>query len=143
MPTKLIPDSEVDQMFRRGMTPTEVRKALSEMGIDVSRAAINNWRARRGMPSLKARYTEQIPWEVADGHRHRYPAKMLRLAGRRAAGGVLREQDAEDLDRWLAKLEADDLVVGYDRGLPDGWFYHVRRPGVDDGLISNPEVPFI
>ena len=99
------------------------------MGIDVSRAAINNWRARRGMPSLKARHTEQIPWEVADGHRHRVPGEDARARRQASCRGVLREQDAEDLDRWLAKLEADDLVVGYDRGLPDGWFYHVVVPG--------------
>lgn len=40
MPTKVIPDSQVEQMFRRGMTPTEVRDELARQGIDVSRAAL-------------------------------------------------------------------------------------------------------
>lgn len=142
MPTKVIPDSQVEQMFRRGMTPTEVRDELARQGIDVSRAAITNWRSRRGMPSLRQRYSEFIPWDLLAAHRHRHPAKMLRLAGRRAAGGEVPPSLQADLDRWLDNLEANDMVVGYDPELPDGWFYHVRRPGVDDGLISNPEVPY-
>lgn len=142
MPAKLIPDKEVEMMFRRGMTPTEVRAALAESGIHVSGAALSNWRHRNGLPRLRPRYGTFIPWVLRADHRHRWPARMLRLAGRQASGVKLSASAESDLENWLRKLWADDLVVGYSRELPEGWYYHRRRPGVDDGLISNPEVPY-
>ena len=142
MPAKIIPDKEVEMMWRRGMTPSQIKAALwRDHKIDVTATAISVWRQRRGLPPLVPRYEEFLPWRVLPEHAHKWPAKMLRLAARRASGGVLTAVQEKDLAHWLTSRQEADQVVGYERDYPGGWFYTTRRPKVDFGLILNPDVP--
>lgn len=141
MPRKVIPDNEVEQLLRQGLSQVRVSEILrEEFHIDVTPHAISMWRRRRGLPKVKAR-PDIIPWPVRTGHSSLWPAKMLRALARREAGEQLPGRVGVDLDRWLSKLDDGDLVVTYDPDTEQGWFYVRRRPGVDVGYVANPDVP--
>lgn len=84
---------------------------------------------------VQASYAAYIPWRVLPPHARATPLRNLRLVGRRDMKLPINDDEAARLDKWIAKLLADDLVVGYDPNLKDptsacehgGWFYSHRR----------------
>lgn len=58
-----------------------------------------------------------------------YPARMLRLLGRRQTGKPLTEREDQRLDNWLARLKTEQAVVAYDPTHPNGFGYVPRQPG--------------
>ena len=104
----------------------------------VTRAAVHVALARSHLiDNPRPRYEAEIPWEVKAEHSSAWPLVQLRRAARRARGGQLSERDDRFLDNWLQKLREQDAVVAYH---PDrGFYYTRRRPGVDKGLIREPE----
>lgn len=59
-------------------------------------------------------------------HIRDYPVRLLRLLGRRNSGDTLSSDEENRLNNWLAHLEADNAVVGYDK--VNGFAYIDRQP---------------
>ena len=81
--------------------------------------------------------TDEIPWRVKIEHLKEYPARMLRLLGRRRSGQPLTQTEDQGLDSWLKKLDDDHAVVGYD---PDSiyGFYCIEKDDRTDGRDGIP-----
>jgi len=105
----------------------------------LSASAFSNFRVRHGMARRIAREPNLIPWEVNHNHRWAYPLSMLRVEARRLGGFKLRASDAERLTAWKLGLASDGVVVHYDPGTTQGFWYVKRRPGIDLGLIHEPQ----
>ena len=80
-----------------------------------------------------------IPWAVSPEHAEQEQHQMLRLASRVAGGEPVSGEDQRRLTQWLEDLHAAKAVVHYDPAAKEGWFYVPRRPGIDSGLIREPE----
>lgn len=147
MPAKKIPsDNELEQLFRRGMTPAQISGWYArEKNLDIAPGTISVWKVRQSasLPVYRETYVDLIPWTVNPEHRALYPVKMLRMTGRRRAGLPLRPEDARRLDAWLEKLQDRNLVVHYDPGTAQGFFYVEPRPGKDLGPIREPDWPIV
>ena len=70
-------------------------------------------------------------------HIKEYPARMLRLLGRRRAGLSLTATENERLDTWLKKLEDDHAVIGYAPNSKFG-FYYIEKNDDTDGANGIP-----
>ena len=105
-----------------------------------SRTAVAMAIARYGLTSTysKPRYTETLPWRVKTEHLKHYDARMLRLLGRRSAGGRLGEVEHKELASWLRRLEELGAVVAYYPALPDGFRWVPREIGDGGGVIRRP-----
>lgn len=112
-------------------------RILDEYGVQVSRSSISAALSRAGKSEDKARYTDTIPWRVRTIHLKEYPARMLRLLGRRRAGGELSENETQRLDSWLKMLADGNAVVGYDPD-NDAQGFHYIDPSGDDGKDGIP-----
>jgi hypothetical protein len=149
MPVKTLPDQDVRRLLKQGLGPTEIARALAEVGIHVTPNAVTMWATRHHIAPRTRRYNSMIPWKVAPRHKHLWAAKMLRLEGRRRAGDVLSEAQLRMLDKWkinMAALCEGGAVIHYDPDLllsgqtaPQGWHYVPRRPGIDTDLIRVPD----
>lgn len=107
-----------------------VEKVYELTGETVTRSGIAAAMVREGLGTRDVpRYRDEIPWRVRSEHLRSYPVRMLRLLGRRNAGGTLRPEETERLDGWLAKLAEEGLVVAYDPDSPSGFLYVDREPG--------------
>jgi hypothetical protein len=87
--------------------------------------------------SYMTRYTDEIPWRVKVIHIKEYPARMLRLLGKRRSGQTLSETEGQRLDSWLKKLDEDNAVIGYDPDSTFG-FYYIDKDDETDGLDGIP-----
>lgn len=146
MPAKILPDSEVDQLIRQGMTDREVAQYLEKHhNIKVTGNAITAWRHRRGEELRRGRHSDLLPWTVTAEHSGKYIPKMLRFEARRRNGETLAPRDLRRLEIFKEKLRAANEgrggVVHYDPLTEEGWWIVERRPGVDDGMIRDPKVP--
>ena len=128
--------SEAEQMLRAGATQQQVADKFG-----VSQAAVSNAIAR-GMIEYKTNRpkTSGVPWSpVAPEHREQYLVRMLRAAQRREEGLTNSPFWEDRLDGFLRKMEEEGWVVDYD---PSEGFKRVpRRPGVDLGLVREPDAP--
>lgn len=121
-------EKELEELLRLGYTHEQiVEKVYEETGVRLSRSTISVAIGRAGLQTQN-RYTEEIPWKVATKYLRAYPAKMLRLLGRRRAGLELSEVEDHRLDAWLAKLEKENAVVVYD---PSRGFGYAERVASD------------
>jgi len=103
-----------------------VQYVFDTTGERVSRTTVSAAISRAGLSKPQSRYQETIPWRVKVEHIRDYPARMLRLLGRRMEGQVLNPTEANRLDSWLQQLLEDDAVVVYDP--QSGFGYASRRP---------------
>lgn len=136
MPARILPPaSELRQLVAQGMTHKEVAEHLSrQLGYPVSRSTVSSALHRSGDAARSKKYQQEIPWTVKEEHATAYPARMLRLLGRRRAGlGNSTEQDKR-LDSWLAKLREAGAVVVYFPDTQDGFF-------IVEGSPDHPEIP--
>jgi lauroyl/myristoyl acyltransferase len=62
---------------------------------------------------------------------------MLRLEGRRQAGGELTDQEDSNLESFKRRLKEQGAVVTYIRDTDEGWFLVKARP-IDTGMIRIP-----
>jgi len=124
-PPVLVPDKTTLRRWKReGLTQQEmVDRHFAETGIQVSRASIAAAMVRYGLAGTKPRYYGTIPWHVKGEHLTHYAVRMLRLLGRRKAGGDLNNLEALRLDSWLEMLDREHAVVGYDPDSEDGFYY--------------------
>ena len=128
---KQVPDKNTfERWIAAGLTQAEMRERIeTEFGERVTRSAVAQAIVRYGLSTEKERYDREIPWRVRDIHLAAYPARMLRLLGRRRAGKPMTDREEQRLDSWLARLKADRAVVAYDPTHPDGFGYVPRLPG--------------
>lgn len=103
----------------------------------VARSSISAALSRAGKADTRDRYSDCLPWRVRTRHLKEYQAVMLRLLGRRRAGGELSAGDNRRLDSWLRQLEQANAVVAYDPDNDEQGFHYVNpRPG--DGADGIP-----
>lgn len=145
MPARLIPDSEVDQLMRQGLTDREIADFLyKEHNISVTPNAIVAWRRRHGKKPKRPRYNDLLPWRVREEHIYDYIPRLLRFEARMRQGLPVAPKDQANVRLFKQKLDGafpGGGVVHYDPDTEQGWWVVERRPGIDTDLIRNPEVP--
>jgi putative intracellular protease/amidase len=105
-PRLLPPVSELEQLVRQGYTHQQiVDHVLQTTGVVVSRSSVSAALSRAGLSKEAMRYKDELPWRVKGEHLTHYPARMLRLLGRRRASIDLTMDEQERLDAWLEALE--------------------------------------
>ncbi len=136
-PPRYVPsDSILEKWKADGLTvPEMIARIKKDSGIEVAPGTIYSALSRAGL-SDRIRYEDFIPWSpIRADHSTAYPLVMLRLAARRAAGESLPPEREAKLDRWIARMKSDGVVVHYEHDTADGWFYVPARPGIDEGLV--------
>jgi len=137
---RLLPDNGTLRHWVQdeGLTHQQIADRIyTTTGDRVSRTTVSAALSRAGISKPTMRYRDELPWRVKVEHIKEYPARMLRLLGRRRANLPLNEQEDERLDAWLTKLEEDHAVVAYDPDSPYG-FYYIEKDDETDGLDGIP-----
>lgn len=126
---RLLPsDSILQRYVEQGMTHQQIAERIFlDTGNRVSRSSVSAAISRAGLSQPQARYLDTLPWRVRVQHIKEYPARMLRLLGRRNSGGDLTEEEAKRLDSWLAMLKDNHAVVAYAPEAQQGFHYVERR----------------
>jgi hypothetical protein len=137
-PRRLPPTQELKKLVDLGFTHAEIADyVLRTTGERVARSAVSAALSRAGLTTRDGvRYRDELPWRVKADHLTQYPARMLRLLGRRRGGIELTDEEAERLEAWLDGLEEKELVIAY---CPDGGgFLYVDADEVGDGSDGVP-----
>jgi hypothetical protein len=137
---RLLPDNGTLRHWVKddGLTHQQVADRIyTTTGVRVSRTTVSAALSRAGISKPTSRYRDELPWRVKIEHIKEYPARMLRLLGRRRAGLPLNPVEEDRLDAWLLKLEEDHAVIAYDPESPYG-FYYIEKNDVTDGLDGIP-----
>lgn len=140
---RVLPDNaELLSMVASGMTQQEIAdETYRRTGQRVTRAAVSAALARAGVPSMRQRYSELLPWRVRIDDDNNYALRMLRAESRLRSGGVLADRELRRLAAWKETLKANKAVVHYEPELKNGprFFYVKARPGIDTDLIRVPD----
>lgn len=126
-----LPDAEtLHRLVAQGMTHQQIVDWVWETrGERITRSAVSVALSRAGLADQAPRYREEIPWELTGKELKAYPVRMLRLLGRRRAGGELNEEEETRLNNWLAKLKEEHAVVAYCADAEPRIIYVPREPG--------------
>lgn len=124
-PPKFTPDANTLKRWQEeGLTHQQMAdRVFEETGQRITRSAITLEMMKHGLSQPRPRYRETLPWRVSMDHIMAYPARQLRSLGKRLAGNELSAADEDLLNRWLAMLERDDLIVAYDPDDEVGFHY--------------------
>lgn len=129
-PRKGPPTDVIAALIESGMTHQQIADYwFVRKGVSVARSTISAAWHRSGNSESNPRYRDEIPWHVNVQHLTEYPVRMLRLLGRLRSDRPLTPQDRQRLLNWLALLEAENAVVGYDPDGSPGFHYVERRAG--------------
>jgi hypothetical protein len=110
-------------MVDAGLTHQQIADRINEeTGQRVSRSTVSVALSRAGLAKDAMRYKSELPWKVKAEHLTQYPARMLRLLGRRNKGIELTDEEAERLEAWLEGLNEKGLVTAYAPDV-DGFIY--------------------
>jgi DNA-binding CsgD family transcriptional regulator len=128
-------ESTLREMVRSGLTDVEIGDQYG-----VARQTVAYWRnrahikRRNGVMSHK----QWIPWELNAADAHDSVAKRLREYSTIQQGGKLQPQAKQRLEKFIAFLTEEDVVVDYNR--EDGFRLRRRDPALDaDGdIIRRP-----
>lgn len=136
---RLLPDNNTLQRWvEEGLTHQQIAdRVFQQTGNTVSRSTVSAALHRAGLTEPAPRYKDELPWHVKVQHITEYPARMLRLLGRRRLGDELNETDEKRLDSWLKQLEDQHAVVAYDPDSRYG-FYYVEKDDKTDGRDGIP-----
>ena len=137
---RLLPDNATLKRWvqEEGLTHQQVAdRVLQTTGQPVSRSSVSAALSRAGISANGSRYREELPWRVKVNHIQEYPARMLRLLGRRRSGHTLTDTENKRLDSWLEMLSDDHAVVAYDPTSQFG-FYYVEKDDAVDGINGIP-----
>lgn len=138
-PRYLPSDRELQRLLDQGYSHADiVQYVFDTTGERVSRTSVSAAISRAGLSKPQSRFQETIPWRVKVEHIRDYPARMLRLLGRRREGQPLNETENKRLDSWLAQLASDNAVVVYD---PEQGFGYADRAEDDPVDIPIHPVP--
>jgi hypothetical protein len=134
---RLLPSGQdLAKLVEQGLTHQEIADwVLENLGHRVSRSSVSVALSRAGLSKEAMRYREELPWKVRADHLTEYPARMLRLLGRRRAGVELSGDEDGRLDAWLEALEERELVVAYS---PERGFLYVDSDEIGDGKNGIP-----
>lgn len=135
---RLLPSiPELTKLVEAGYTHSEIAEYVFQTtGERVSRSAVSSALSRAGVSREGPRYKDELPWRVATKHLTQYPARMLRLLGRKHAGLPLNDDENGRLLAWLDALAEHEAVVAY---CPDGpGFLYVSADEVGDGTDGIP-----
>ena len=137
---RLLPDKdELLRMVRAGMTQQEIAdETFRRTGQRVTRAAVSAALSRAGVPPMRNRYPELLPWRVRVEHDSHYALRMLRAEARQRRGEELPHQEESRLETWKNTLRKNNVVVHYDPDAPGGFFY-VKARRQDTDLIRLPD----
>jgi hypothetical protein len=135
-PRRLPPASELAKLVEAGFTHQQIADHVHDRyGQHVSRSTVSVALSRAGLAKDAMRYKDELPWKVKSDHLTQYPARMLRLLGRRRSDIDLTDEEAERLEAWLEGMGEKGLVVAY---VPDGsgfiYVYADERADAPDGL---------
>lgn len=136
---RLLPDTvTLQRWLAEGLTHAQIADRIYNLtGQRVARSTVSSAIHRAALSSPGNRYSDELPWRVKTQHQKEYPARMLRLVGRRRAGLDLDDEENQRLDSWLSRLEADRAVVGYDLDSTFG-FYYIDKDDPRDGHEGIP-----
>jgi hypothetical protein len=136
-PRRLPSSSELRRLVEQGLTHSQIAEHVSSAsGVTVSRSTVSAALSRAGLTTAAMRYKQELPWRVRPDHLAQYPARMLRLLGRRRQNIELTEDEENRLDAWLDGIEEKQLVVAY---APDnGGFIYVDADEINDGERDIP-----
>ena len=124
-------------MVESGMTHQQIAdKVYADTGVRVSRSSVSAALSKAGH-TKRVRYDDHIPWRVKIVHTHHHMLNMLRLEGRKQAGGELTDQEESNLESFKRRLKEQGAVVTYIRDTDEGWFLVKARP-IDTGMIRIP-----
>lgn len=128
---RLLPDEAIlRQWVNEGLSHQQIAdRTYRETGNRVSRSSVSAAVSRMGLSTPTNRYREELPWRVKTRHIRAYPARMLRLLGRRRSGQRLNEEEDKRLTAWLNLLDEENAVVAYDPDSEQGFFYVDRKRG--------------
>lgn len=146
---RLLPsDQELARLVKQGLTHQQIVEwVFNNLGHRVSRSTVSVALSRAGLSKEGMRYRDELPWKVRADHLTEYPARMLRLLGRRRADIEMTADEDARLDAWLDSLEERELVVAYSR---EYGFLYVESDEIGDGqngipirprIITSDEVP--
>ena len=149
-PRVLPPVDELKRLVTLGLTHQQIVDYLAEkQGLKVSRSSVSAALSRAGLVMREGmRYREELPWRIKADHLTQYPARMLRLLGRRRAEVELTDEEESRLDAWLEALDEREIVVAYAPN--DGGFIYVDADEIGDGengipirrrVIRSDEIP--
>lgn len=98
-PTK----EELAELYADGWTNERIARRFT-----VSVNTVKGWRRDLGLPTMRPRYKDVIPWRVKmlPKGRKPYPLRMLQLLGRRRNGGPLKPREEIELDHFLHRLKS-------------------------------------
>lgn len=133
-------DKEVEQMLRAGKTQLEVVDIYRDRGVDISQSAISQAITAGRIKVDTNRNSGGIPWKLKPQHRHLNAARMLRTLARMDAGLAVGKSLEEQARVWRAGLEEEGSVIAYDPDTEEGFWRVPRRPGIDLGLVRDPDV---
>lgn len=136
-PRLVPPISELRRLVDQGLTHQQIVDHIeATTGVQVSRSSVSAALSRAGLTTAAQRYKDELPWRVKGEHLTQYPARMLRLLGRRRSGNQLNDDEIERLEAWLEGLADKDLVVAY---APEyTGFIYVHADEVGDGADGIP-----
>lgn len=123
-------------MLRAGATQTDV---ANKFGVSQSAVSLA---IRRGNIKHDTGVERLLPWHMNREHINLAVPRGLRLAMRVQRG------DTRDMPEYLRAqgegfirtLDEMDAVIHYDPEVQPFWFRVPRRPGIDKGLIREPNV---
>lgn len=137
---RILPDNATLRRWVQdeGLTHQQIAdRVFATTGEAVSRSSVSAALSRAGISANTARYRDELPWRVKVEHIKEYPARMLRLLGRRRSGAVLTDSESKRLDSWLTMLERDHAVVAYSPDSRYG-FYYIEKDDQIDGKDGIP-----
>ena len=119
-PPTLVPDKGTLRHLIQdeGMTHREIAEKYG-----VARATISAACAKYGLSGTMTRHDDTLPWKVLVRHTRLYPARMLRLLGRRRKGMELNETEDKLLDSFVLTLTNEDAIVAYQPDSDEGFLY--------------------
>lgn len=121
------------------MSAAQIVAFLKEhMGIEVTTEALTMWRKRRGL-DRKPVNPKRIPWKLRPEHAVTVEAQAIRSHSRREDGLTVDKERSRILASMERRLYPQGLVIHYDADTERGWWAVPARPGIDLGLVREPD----
>ena len=150
MTLPIVNEDEVIQWFSEGRPYAWMAQEYErKYNTDTTVTMWGNYRRRNNLPKVLITLSNRsMPWTIREEHLLCYPAMMLRTAAMTVEQPTTAAREAatqfhlSDLNMlrlrvWRDLLAADGLVVHYEPAA--GFSYVARRPGIDLGLVREPE----
>ncbi|ACZ32369.1 putative transcriptional regulator, GntR family [Xylanimonas cellulosilytica DSM 15894] len=133
-----LPVDLVTRLLEDGLGPRAIVDHLREhVGIEVSPQAISTFRKRHTDVPAQHSTRRVIPWDVRPEHRSNGYRRAILAFHRRAQGRTLTGEERRNLDHVERTLRESGQVITYQQD--EGWTLVPARPGIDTGIIREPE----